>query len=188
MGLVEIFIIALGLSVDSFAVSVCAGLANKRPEMSKSLRLAVVFGLFQGLAPVAGALLGISLRSLIENVDHWIALILLVLVGLRMILEGLGKGSLMLKGSLTTWRRLFVLGMATSIDALVVGISMGLVGVSLWKTGFIVGLVTAVVSFIGISIGSRFKKFSKMKLEIVAGIFLIAIGLKIFIEHLLNLS
>lgn len=186
MGLIELFIVALGLSVDSFAVSVCAGLVNRKMVFHQALRMAFIFGLIQGVAPILGGWFGLEIRSLIESFDHWIALVLLAAIGIKMILDGTGHGSKGVKGNFNHLKGLITLGMATSIDAVVVGISMGLVGVNLWQAGLLIGLITLMASLTGIYLGSRFKGLNKMKLEIIAGIVLIGLGIKIFLEHILN--
>ena len=186
MGLVEIFIVALGLSVDSFAVSVCTGLVNQKLVFFKALRIAFVFALIQGLAPVLGGFLGVELRVLIKNLDHWIALLLLLLIGGKMIYDGLRKGKPLPTGNILQLKSLILMGIATSIDAVVVGVTMGLVEVILWKAGIIIGLVTFMAAMIGLFLGSRFSGFTRMKLEVIAGMVLIGIGLKIFIEHLVQ--
>lgn len=183
MGLIELFILAAGLSVDSFAVSVCTGLTNRRLFFFQALKIAFVFGFIQGMAPVLGGLLGMELRDLLQNMDHWVALILLSLVGFKMIRDGWGQRSQIPKGQSTGWRRLMLMGVATSIDAAVVGITLGLVNVSVWRAGLIIGMITVLASLTGLFLGSRFSGFSRMKLELASGVVLIGLGLKIFIEH-----
>ena len=186
MGYLELIIIGLGLSVDSFAVSVCAGLVQKRVFLYHALRIGAVLGIIQGVAPVIGGVVGVGLKSLIQTWDHWIALILLVLIGLKMIYDGLHKGTNMPTGNLMKLSVLISMGAATSLDALVVGVSLGIVGVNLWIAGLIIAITTFVVAMTGILLGARFVHFKRLRLEIIAGLILIGIGIKIFIEHLIN--
>lgn len=186
MGSVELIVVALGLSVDSFAVSVCTGMIQKKILLIQAFKLALILGFIQGLAPVLGGWLGIGVKNLIQNLDHWIALILLVLVGAKMILEGIKNRKNVPKGNLLKLGAMVSMGLATSIDASVVGISFGLVGVVLWKAGVIIGLITFTAAFAGVFLGSRFSGLTRMRLEIIAGFVLIGLGVQIFIEHLIN--
>lgn len=186
MGLVEIFILAMGLSVDSFAVSVCTGLVNQRLVFFKAIRIAFVFALIQGLAPIIGGFIGIEIRSLISDLDHWIAFVLLLILGGKMVYDGMGKGSSLPKGNILMLRSLIMMGIATSIDAVVVGVTLGLVKVNLWTAAIIIGMVTFLASMIGLFLGSRFNGITRMKLEVIAGLVLIGIGTKVLIEHLIQ--
>jgi len=186
MGTLELFLIALGLSLDSFAVSVCTGLIHKRMLLIQAIKMAVVLGVIQGLAPVIGGWFGIGVKSLVQELDHWIALLLLTVVGGKMIIDGIRNKNSMQKGNLLKITTLITIGLATSIDALVVGVSFGLVGVVLWKAGLLIGLITFLAVFLGIFLGMRFSGLVRMRLEIVAGIVLIVLGVRIFIEHIIN--
>lgn len=186
MGTVELIVIALGLSLDSLAVSVCTGMIQKRVLILQAGKMALVLGLIQGVAPVLGGWFGLGVKSLIQELDHWIALFLLVLIGGKMIYDGVKNKKNVPRGNLMKMAALVTMGLATSVDALIVGVSFGLVGVVLWKAGLIIGIITFVAAFIGVFMGSRLSGMTKLRLEIVAGIVLIGLGIKIFIEHLVN--
>ena len=186
MGILELFILAVGLSVDSFAVSVCSGVVNKRIHFKQAFRVAFILGFIQGIAPIIGGLLGLGVRSLAESLDHWISLALLLIVGGKMIYDGLKPRNLESGADLLKFGSIVTMGVATSIDALVVGVTIGIVGVSLVPAGLIIGVVTGVVVMLGLLVGSKFRGFAKARLEIFAGIVLIGLGVKIFVEHLIN--
>lgn len=186
MGTIELIVIAMGLSLDSLAVSVCTGMIQKRVLLLQAGKMALVLGLIQGFAPVLGGWFGLGVKSLIQELDHWIALFLLVLIGGKMINDGIRKKKNVPKGNLLKMTTLVTMGLVTSIDALVVGVSFGLIGVVLWKAGLIIGIITFLAAFIGILMGTRFSGMIRLRLEIVAGIVLIGLGVKIFVEHLVN--
>ena len=186
MGSVELLLIALGLSVDSFAVSVCTGMIQKRVLLIQAVKMALVLGVIQGVAPVLGGWFGYGVKSLIQELDHWIALLLLLSVGGKMIFDGIRNKKNVPKGNLLTMAAFITMGLATSIDAVVVGVSFGLVGVVLWKAGLLIGLVTFLAVLLGIFLGVRFSGLTKLRLEIIAGIVLIGLGVRIFVEHLVN--
>jgi len=172
------------LSMDSFAVSVSGGASLKRFNYLAALRIAFYFGFFQGLMPVIGWLIGGSLQQFIEEIDHWIAFFLLVLIGIKMIYESTKMAEIdrSLKGM--KWVILCGLALATSIDALVVGVSFAFLQGSIALMAMIVGMVTFFMSFLGVNIGFRFGHFFEKKAEILGGIILIGLGLKILVEHL----
>lgn len=186
MGLLSLFLVALGLSVDSFAVSVCTGVVTKFVKFRQSLRVGLVLGLIQGLAPVIGGLVGLSLKDLIQSVDHWVAFILLGLVGVKMIVDGIRQKINIPRGNLLLFKNLIIMGVATSIDAVVIGISLGLLGVNLWLAGIVIGFTTFAIATTGVMLGAHFSQLTRLRLEIIAGLVLIGIGVRIFVDHLIN--
>jgi manganese efflux pump family protein len=183
MILAEIILIAVGLSMDAFAVSISAGTSGTVQELRSSVRLSFHLGLFQFLMPVIGWFLGSTVQSYIESVDHWIAFILLSYIGIKMIIESRTNHDKP-KSNPSKGSNLIILSVATSIDALAVGFSLAIIGVDIWYPGVIIGIITAVLSFIGIKLGARLGKTFGKRMEFVGGIILIAIGIKILINHL----
>ena len=186
MGILSLLLVGLGLAVDSFAVSVCTGVVTKFVKVRQSLRVGLVLGLIQGIAPVIGGLVGLSLKNLIQSIDHWVAFILLAIVGIKMIFDGIRHKPNVPRGNLLLLRNLITMGVATSIDAVVVGIGFGLLGVNLWLAGLIIGFTTFVVATTGVLLGAHFSQLTRLRLEIVAGVVLIGIGVRILVEHLIN--
>lgn len=180
------FILACGLSIDSFIVSVCSGASKKDIQFRQAIRVALVLGLIQGLFPLIGGIVGLSIKNLVQSFDHWISLILLILVGGKMIYDGFKPKASIRNSSLMSLGYLVSIGIATSIDALVVGFSLALIGVDLLPTGLLIGFVTFFAVMIGLLIGSRLLGLAKARLEIFAGIVLIGIGVQIFVEHLIQ--
>ncbi|MCI0472185.1 MAG: manganese efflux pump MntP family protein [Ignavibacteria bacterium] len=183
MILPEILIIALGLSMDAFAVSISAGTSGAVQELRSSVRLSFHLGLFQFLMPVIGWFIGSSVQSYVESVDHWIAFGLLSYIGVKMIIESM-KNVDVPRSNPSKGSNLVILSVATSIDALAVGFSLAIIGVDIWYPGVIIGIITAILSFIGIKIGTRLGKTFGKRMEFIGGIILIAIGIKILIGHL----
>ena len=187
MGLLELFLLAVGLSMDAFAVSVCAGCALKRVTAVHFLRLSLTFGFFQFLMPVIGWTLGLTVRGFIESWDHWIAFALLAWIGGNMIRGG-GDDSEegeSCSADPTKGRRLFILAVATSIDALAVGLSFSLLNISVWGPSILIGVVCAVITALGLLAGKGLAHadiFGR-RAELVGGCVLIGIGLKILYEH-----
>jgi putative Mn2+ efflux pump MntP len=179
-----VFAIAVGLSMDAFAVSIATGAVLKRDHVIHALRMAVFFGLFQALMPVLGWLAGLSLRDVISKLDHWIAFGLLLLVGGKMIYEALwlekdddaSPGA----ASLPT---LLLLSIATSIEALAVGLSLSLLGVDIALPSLIIGVVCFAFTLAGVFVGSKVGHLFEKKIEIVGGLILIGIGVKILLDH-----
>lgn len=183
MILPEIILIAVGLAMDAFAVSISAGTSGTVKELRSSVRLSFHLGLFQFLMPVIGWFLGSSVQAYVESIDHWVALLLLSYIGIKMIIESMKNGDVQ-RSDPTKGSNLVILSVATSIDALAVGFSLALLGVDIWYPGVIIGIITAVLSFTGIKLGARLGKTFGKRMEFVGGIILIAIGLKILIDHL----
>lgn len=181
-----ILLIAVGLAIDAFAVSVTSGFMIRPLNIRLALRIAAFFGLFQALMPLVGWLAGIGLSVLIARVDHWIAFGLLVFIGGKMIVESFRfRDTAAAKGSLG-WLTLLLLSVATSIDALAVGLSLSLLQVFIVTPALVIGGVTFGLSLAGVWIGKRFGHCFEKKLEILGGLILIGIGVKILWDHLLK--
>ena len=176
-------LIALGLAMDSFSVSITRGFTNTPRRMSiEGLKVAFFFGLFQGIMPVVGWLAGVSIIDFISGVDHWIAFGLLTFIGLRMIYEAVTTESKKMVSS-SSFSVLLMLSIATSIDALAVGLSFSFLEVSIITPAIVIGIITFSLSFLGVYIGKRFGGFFE-KIGVLGGIILIGIGIKILTEHL----
>ncbi len=185
MSLLELLLLAVGLSMDAFAVSVCKGLAVGRVRLGNMLACGAYFGAFQALMPLLGYLLGARFSAMIERVDHWIAFVLLGLIGLNMIREALGDGdggeSLDDSFGLKT---MLLLAIATSIDALAVGVTFAFLQVDVLPAVGCIGIVTFALSALGVKLGGIFGVKWKRRAELAGGAILMGIGLKILIEHL----
>ena len=179
----EILTIAVGLSMDAFAVSVCKGLSVEKVKAKHLWIAGAYFGGFQALMPLIGYFLGTSFRSLIESVDHWIAFGLLVFIGGNMIWESRGRGEETMDASFSV-KAMLPLAVATSIDALTVGITFAFLNVNLILAITLIGIITFVLSVIGTKIGNRFGDAYERNAELVGGCILILLGLKILLEHL----
>ncbi len=184
MGLITIVIIAVGLAMDAFAVSIVSGSAYKQLKIKHAFRIAVFFGGFQALMPLIGSLAGLSVKEYVANYDHWIAFALLSAVGAKMIYESFKITPAKENFNPESILVLLVLAVATSIDALAVGITLSFLQVSIAIAVVIIGLVTFVLSYLGVLIGTKIGHFFENKIEAVGGLVLIAIGLKILIQHL----
>jgi putative Mn2+ efflux pump MntP len=176
--------ISLGLAMDAFAVSIATGLGLARVTPRHTFRMAFHFGLFQFLMPIVGWLAGEQLAQHIHRYDHWVALGLLTLVGLKMLWEAGREKQLNSGRDPTRGLMLLILSLATSIDALAVGVSMALLGVSIWLPSAVIGVVTASVSALGITFGGRIGARWGRWANIAGGCVLILIGVKIFISHI----
>lgn len=183
MGLIELFLIAVGLSMDAFAVSVCKGLAMPKCTFKKAAIVGLWFGGFQALMPAIGYILGAQFQEAISSIDHWIAFVLLALIGGNMIHEALDNDEEEADASLDV-KTMFLLAVATSIDALAIGITFAFLKVNIIPAVCFIGIVTFIISFAGVKIGNVFGARYKNKAEIVGGIILILLGLKILLEHL----
>jgi putative Mn2+ efflux pump MntP len=185
MGLITIIVIAVGLAMDAFAVSIVSGSAYKKLEVKHAFRVALFFGAFQALMPLIGSLAGMSVREYIAGYDHWIAFGLLSAVGAKMIYESFKITPARENfNPLNIWV-LLVLSVATSIDALTIGVTLSFLRVSIAIAVVIIGLVTFVLSYLGVFIGKKFGHFFENKIEAVGGLILIGLGVKIVFEHLL---
>ena len=183
MGLIELFLIAVGLSMDAFAVSVCKGLAMPKCTFKKAAIVGLWFGGFQALMPAIGYVLGAQFQETIASIDHWIAFVLLALIGGNMIHEALDNDEEEADASLDV-KTMFLLAEATSIDALAIGITFAFLKVNIIPAVCFIGIVTFIISFAGVKIGNVFGARYKNKAEIVGGVILILLGLKILLEHL----
>lgn len=185
MAVIPIVFIALGLAMDAFAVSITSGLALKKAKVNDALRMALSFGLFQAIMPAVGWRIGIGLRDFISGIDHWIAFGLLLLVGCKMIYEALSAKPHKKGINSLSFYSILVLSIATSIDALAVGVSFALLGVSIILPIVVIGSITFLLSFFGFVAGSKFGRLLGKKVEIAGGVVLISIGIKILVDHLL---
>ncbi len=183
MGFGELFVLAVGLAMDAFAVAVCKGLALKKISAGKALLVGLWFGGFQGLMPFIGYLLGTGFEDKIKAIDHWIAFILLGLIGLNMIREACSGEEEEADACLDV-KSMFLLAVATSIDALAVGITFAFLKVNIVMAVSTIGVITLILSAAGVFIGHIFGEKYKAKAEMAGGIILILIGLKILLEHL----
>ena len=188
MGLfIVFFLTGVGLAMDAFAVSICKGLGMSKVNKKQAVIIGIFFGGFQALMPTVGWLLGTGFEHYIKSIDHWIAFVLLAYIGIKMIIEALkpkGEGEGIEKDAPLNIREMFTLAVATSIDALAVGISFAFLNYPIASAAAIIGITTFVISIIGVYIGNFFGTRYKKKAEIVGGIILILIGLKILLEHL----
>ena len=183
MSLIELFLLALGLSMDAFAVSVCKGLSVRALKLRHALLCGVWFGGFQALMPLVGWLLGIRFQSLITNVDHWVAFILLAVIGVNMLREAGDAESVETAGDFSP-KTMLAMAVATSIDALAVGVTFAFLDVNIVPAVSFIGVVTFLCAAAGVKIGQVFGLRFKAGAERLGGIVLIAIGIKILIEHL----
>ena len=189
MGFLELFILAIGLSMDAFAVSVCKGLTLKKADVKSMAKCGLWFGGFQAIMPLIGFLLGSLFAAAIESVDHWIAFALLALIGANMLKESFSKEECDCcsdsKNADFSVKTMFTMAIATSIDAMAIGISLAMAGgVDIWLAVLLIGVVTCVLSGSGVKIGSVFGARFEKKAQIAGGVILVLLGLKILLEHL----
>ncbi len=181
-----IVLIAIGLSMDAFAVAVSSGVAARNLRFSHALRMALFFGGFQAIMPMIGWFAGIKIRDHISNFDHWVAFGILTFIGIKMIYESFKmKTKDDDKNDPFRFYTLLLLAVATSIDALAVGTTFAFLNLLIVVPVIIIGCVTFVFSFVGVYIGSKFGHLFENKIEVVGGLVLIGIGVKILLEHLL---
>ena len=185
MGIVEIILIAVGLAMDAFAVSIACSIALKCPSPRCIFRVAFHFGLFQAFMPVIGWYAAYSAQQYIEAWDHWIAFGLLLIIGGKAIYEALFKSDEEIKKDPTRGLSLVVFSVATSIDALAVGISLAAINVEIIQPSAIIGIVTFGLSVVGMLIGKKLGMKFGSKIEVLGGLILIGIGIKILISHML---
>jgi len=184
MSLWEILVIAVGLSMDAVAVSLAASASNRAQGTRAMFRLSFHFGLFQFLMPIVGWFLGVSVARYIGAVDHWVAFALLALVGSRMIWAAVSGAEEELARDPSRGTTLIVLSLATSIDALAIGLTLAMLGARIWYASLVIGVVTGCLSLLAILLGKRVGRAVGMRMEIVGGVALIAIGVRILVEHL----
>lgn len=183
MGILEIIVIGIGLAMDAFAVSVCKGLSMKKMNWKNAVIIALYFGIFQALMPIAGYYLGTAFSSFVESIDHWIAFILLSFIGGNMIKESTDD-EVEKRNDRVDVKTMLLLAIATSIDALALGVTFAFFEVNLLEAISIIGIITFALSLIGVKVGNKFGDKFQNKAELAGGIILIIIGLKILLEHL----
>ena len=179
-----LFVVAVGLAMDAFAVSISCGISIEELKKRHAVRIAVAFGLFQALMPLLGWAVGLGFRDLIAAFDHWIAMVLLGFVGGHMLWES--RENCQKKKNPLDWHVLLMMAIATSIDALAVGLTFAVLDMPIVTPVILIGLVTFLMSGFGVFLGDRAGCFFGKKVEIVGGLILIAIGLKIVLEHVLK--
>jgi len=186
MSLIELFIIAVGLSMDAFAVSVCHGLTMRKADFKKALIVGLYFGIFQAGMPVIGYFIGSQFADKIVSFDHWIAFALLSFIGIKMAMESFKKDedNVEVKEASLGFAKMIPLAIATSIDALAVGVSFAFLKVDIVPAVTFIGCITLVLSMVGVKIGNVFGIKFKAKAELAGGIILVLIGVKILVEHL----
>ncbi|MDE7278785.1 MAG: manganese efflux pump MntP family protein [Oscillospiraceae bacterium] len=186
MSFLELFLIAVGLSADAFSVSVCKGLNMRKLNLKHAYVIALFFGVFQAVMPLLGYLLGTGFSEYIEKYDHWIAFVLLAFIGGKMAIEAIREkdGEAEEKTDTLSIGELTILAVATSIDALAVGITFAFLKVNILPSVLLIGVTTFALSLGGVLLGNRFGAKYKSKAEIAGGVILIFIGLKILLEHL----
>ncbi len=184
MELITLLITAIGVSMDAFAVAMCKGLSMQHFRIRHALLVGLYFGAFQAIMPIIGYFLGINFASKIEAFDHWIAFALLLFLGVKMLYEAMGKEEEGEECASLDFKTMLVLSVATSIDALAVGISFAVLSVEIFSAATLIGITTCLLSAIGVKIGAVFGEKFKKGAEVAGGIILIGIGFKILIEHL----
>lgn len=185
MHFIELIIIAVGVSMDAFAISVCKGLSVRRLRPSYVMSAAVWFGGFQALMPLIGYFIGISFADMVSDIDHWIAFVLLAIIGGKMIKEACQKDEDNEFNPDFSFKTMFLLAVATSIDALAVGVSFACLRVDIWTSILVIGLMTGAFSALGVLLGHMFGSRFRSKAEFLGGLILVAIGIKILLEHTL---
>lgn len=191
MSIFELFIIAIGVSMDAFAISVCKGLSCDKKPRKTALLCGIWFGLFQMLMPLIGFLIGSVFASYIEQFDHWIAFILLLFIGGKMIIEALSKKELPLeadeiqnKKNDLSFSKMLLLAIATSIDALAVGVTFAMVKTNIFVAISLIGFFTFTLSFVGAIVGKHFGEKHRKIATFLGGLVIVLMGAKILIEHL----
>lgn len=185
MNFFELIIIAVGVSMDAFAVSICKGLSVQKLRPRYMLSAALWFGGFQALMPLVGYFVGSSFADKVSSIDHWIAFALLGFIGGKMLKDAFEKDDESNYNPDFSFRTMLLLAIATSIDALAVGVSFAFLKVDIWTSILVIGLMTGAFSAVGVRLGNVFGARYKSKAEVVGGLILIAIGVKILIEHII---
>ena len=184
MEMITVIAIAFGLAMDAFAVSLTSGIAIRHLRIKHALKIAIFLGSFQAIMPLIGWLAGLSLKNFISGVDHWIAFGLLSLIGCKMIYESFKIEPAVRAINPLNVYVLLILSVATSIDALAIGVSFAFLRISIATPIIVIGVVTFLLSFLGTFVGNRFGHFFEKKIEIVGGFILIGIGIRILVQHL----
>ena len=182
MGIIEVLLIAVGVSMDAFAVSIAKGMSAHRVGWRHALLAGLWFGGFQALMPCIGYFLGLGFAAFIGQWDHWVAWLLLTVIGANMVKESFSKDEDEVSGGWGFWHML-TLAVATSIDALAVGVSFAFLETSIWRSIAIIGFTTMMFSIVGVYLGKTIGTHFKSRAELIGGLVLIAIGCKILIEH-----
>ena len=183
MGVLELLLLSVGLAMDAFAVSVCKGISMKKMNWKKAIIIGLYFGGFQALMPTIGYFLGAAFQSLITSIDHWIAFILLGIIGGGMIKESFGDDEEN-RNDDVSFKTMILLAIATSIDALAIGITFAFLNVNLVSAISLIGIITFILSVFGTKIGNRFGDKYEKKAEFLGGVILVLLGIKILLEHL----
>lgn len=189
MTIFEIFLIAIGLAMDAFAVSIANGVTIRDVKLSHAIKFGLYFGVFQFAMTIIGWLIGMTFADYINAIDHWVAFILLTVIGFNMIFEEINKVNKKdynIQSDITflKWNKMTMLAVATSIDALAVGVSFAVIYTNIILSAIIIGLIALIMSFVGVLIGNKLGKLLKKGAVIIGGIILIVIGIKILIEHI----
>ena len=187
MGILELLLIGVGLSMDAFAVAICQGLCMKKLNWRHAAVIALFFGGFQALMPLIGWFLGSQFAGYIQSIDHWVALVLLVLIGGNMVREALSPEEEEVACAVESkldYKQLFLMAVATSIDALAVGVTFAFLEVAIAPAISIIGCTTFCLSLVGVAVGNFFGTRYKKRAELSGGIILILLGVKILLEHL----
>jgi putative Mn2+ efflux pump MntP len=184
MGLVELLIVAIGLSMDAFSVAIAQGLCYRTFKLKDALIIGLYFGVFQALMPVIGYFVGTQFAATVTAIDHWVAFVLLGAIGIKMIRDSRGSASIVEACDVTlSHKKLLTLAVATSIDALAVGVSFAFLRVNIASAAVTIGITTFILSVIGVKVGNVFGARFKAKAELAGGLILIGMGLKILLEH-----
>lgn len=183
MEIYEILLIGIGLAMDAFAVSICKGLSMKKMNWKNAIIIALYFGVFQALMPLIGYFLGMTFESIVTTFDHWVAFELLTLIGGGMIKESFDDEDDK-KNDKVDFKTMVVLAIATSIDALAIGITFAFFDVNIVLAVSIIGIITVIISVLGVKIGNRFGDKYQNKAQLMGGIILVLLGFKILFEHL----
>ena len=183
MNILEILLISIGVGMDAFSVAICKGISMKKMEWKKAIIIGLYFGGFQTLMPLLGYVLGKGFEDIVTSVDHWIAFTLLAIIGINMIRETFNENKENMDDSVS-FKSMFILAIATSIDALAIGITFAFLKVNILIAVFMIGTITFILSVFGTKLGNKFGDKFGPKAEFVGGIILILIGTKILLEHL----
>jgi putative Mn2+ efflux pump MntP len=181
----SLVLIAIALSLDAFAIAVASGMAIRNLKLHHALKIAFAFGLFQAIMPVIGGLTGIGLRQYITTYDHWVIFMILTLLGLKMIYESFKLKEVEEEKDPLNSSVLLILAIATSLDALAVGVTLGLGHMAIMGPAILIGVITFAISLAGVYIGRHSRHVNERVMEVIAGLALIGIGIKILLQHLL---
>lgn len=183
MSIIEIVCISVGLAMDAFAIAICKGLSMKKLDWKKAIIIGAYFGIFQSLMPIAGYFLGTTFETLVSKIDHWLTFILLFFIGLNMIRESLEVESKNCNDDVS-FKTMIILAIATSIDAFAVGVTFAFFKVKLLLAVIVIGIITFILSILGVKIGNKFGGKYENKAEFIGGCVLIVMGVEMLVEHL----